>query len=152
MSNHSLLFLSLLQGVACSAGASGTRANATAPTKLAPCPSSPNCVSSQAKDTAHRVKPIPFDGDPGEAMQRLRGVIEAMPRTRIIAAGKDSLRAEFSSRIFGFVDDVDAIADAARRVIDIRSASRTGYSDLGANRRRVEAIREAFARTAPHYT
>lgn len=31
-------------------------------------------------------------------------------------------------------------------VIDFRSASRVGYSDLGANRKRMEAIRKEFNR------
>jgi uncharacterized protein (DUF1499 family) len=149
MTKNSLLLLSILQGVACSAGVKGGEAPATVPTTLAPCPSSPNCVSSQAKDEAHRVTPLAFEGDPGEAMHRLRLVIEGMPRTRIVSASDAALRAEFSSRLFGFVDDVEARIDAKRRVIDIRSASRTGYWDLGANRRRIEEIRQAFVEDAP---
>jgi hypothetical protein len=35
--------------------------------------------------------------------------------------------------------------DPQRRLIDVRSASRTGFSDFGVNRRRVEKIRERFA-------
>jgi len=53
------------------------------------------------------------------------------------------VRAEFRSRL-GFVDDVEFRIDEAAGVIHVRSASRTGYWDLGVNRRRVEAIREAF--------
>jgi uncharacterized protein (DUF1499 family) len=114
--------------------------------RLAPCPSSPNCVSSQATDARHRVEPITYTGNAAEAMRRLRGVIEGMPRTRIVNASDSALRAEFTSRLFRFVDDVDCIADPAAGVIQIRSASRVGYSDLGANRSRVEAIRATFAR------
>jgi uncharacterized protein (DUF1499 family) len=55
------------------------------------------------------------------------------------------LRAQFTSFLFRFVDDVDCVVDAPAGVIQIRSASRVGYSDLGANRKRVEAIRRAFA-------
>lgn len=112
--------------------------------RLAPCPSSPNCVSSQATD-AHHIDPIPFSGNSAQAMRRLRAVIEAMPRTRIVDASDTALRAEFTSRLFRFVDDIDCIVDPAASVIQIRSASRVGYSDLGANRKRVEAIRTAFA-------
>jgi len=115
------------------------------PAGLAPCPSSPNCVSSLATDASHHVDPIPFTGNPAEAMRRLRAVIEAMPRTRIVSASDTALRAEFTSRLFRFVDDVDCIVDPAASAIQIRSASRVGYSDLGANRKRVEAIRTAFA-------
>jgi uncharacterized protein (DUF1499 family) len=79
-------------------------------------------------------------------MRRLEAVIGAMPRTRIVSASETALRAEFTSRLFRFVDDVDCIVDPAASVIQIRSASRVGYSDLGANRKRVDAIRTAFAR------
>jgi uncharacterized protein (DUF1499 family) len=112
---------------------------------LAPCPASPNCVSSLAADAAHHIAPIAFSGDPAQAMRRLRAVIEAMPRTRIVADSGTALRAEFTSRLFRFVDDVDCVVDAPAGVIQVRSASRVGYSDLGANRKRVEAIRAAFA-------
>jgi uncharacterized protein (DUF1499 family) len=149
MTRNSLLILSILQGVACSAGVKGGEMRGTVPPTLAPCPTSPNCVSSRARDAAQRVKPLPFDGDPVEAIHRLRKVIDDMPRTRIVSAGDDWLRAEFSSRLFGFVDDVEAVVDSTRRVIDIRSASRTGHWDLGTNRSRVEAIREAFVQNAP---
>ena len=53
------------------------------------------------------------------------------------------VRAEFRTRL-GFVDDVEFRIDEAARGIHVRSASRKGYWDLGVNRRRVEAIREAF--------
>src|SRR5262245_46267656 len=111
---------------------------------LAPCPSKPNCVSSLARDAAHQIAPIAFRGDPAQAMRRLRAVIEAMPRTHIVSASDSALRAEFTSRLFRFVDDVDCVVDSAAGVIQIRSASRVGYSDLGVNRTRVEAIRAAF--------
>lgn len=115
-------------------------------TKLAPCPSSPNCVSSVAPDDAHRVEPIRFTGAPDAALLRLRTVIEAMPRARVTRADAGSLHAEFTSWLLRFVDDVDCVVDAAASVIQVRSASRVGYSDLGVNRKRVEAIRAAFAR------
>ncbi|HSQ00780.1 MAG TPA: DUF1499 domain-containing protein [Candidatus Dormibacteraeota bacterium] len=111
---------------------------------LAPCPASPNCVSSLATDDAHRVAPLAYQGDPAAAMRRLRAVIEAMPRARVVGADDTALHAEFTSFLFRFVDDVNCAVDAEASVIQIRSASRVGYSDLGVNRKRVEAIRAAF--------
>jgi uncharacterized protein (DUF1499 family) len=113
--------------------------------RLTPCPASPNCVSSQAADDAHSIEPLRISGDAARALQDLRRIIEAMPRVRIVRATDTELHAEFTSRLFRFVDDVDCLLDAPAGVIHIRSASRTGYSDLGVNRRRVEAIRAAFA-------
>ena len=113
--------------------------------RLAPLPSSPNAVSSQSEDASRRVEPLAFSGDPAAALARLRRVVEAMPRTRVVGAEPSYLHVEFTSRVFRFVDDVEFLVDASASRIDVRSASRVGYSDLGANRARVEAIREAFA-------
>jgi uncharacterized protein (DUF1499 family) len=112
--------------------------------RLADCPPSPNCVCSQAADTAHRLAPLTFSGDPTAAWQRLRDVVAARPRVRIVAATDDYLHAEFRSLMFRFVDDVEFLLDRAGRVIHCRSASRVGYYDFGVNRRRMESIRQAF--------
>jgi uncharacterized protein (DUF1499 family) len=113
--------------------------------KLAPCPDSPNCVCSQAEDAAHRVEPLAFEGSPQEALARLKDVLASWPRTRIITATDTYLHAECRSLLFRFVDDVEFLLDGSKGVIQVRSASRAGRSDLGVNRRRVEAIRQAFA-------
>jgi uncharacterized protein (DUF1499 family) len=115
---------------------------------LAPCPSSPNCVSSAAADAAHRIEPLAFAGPPAAAMERLRATIAALPRARVVRFDDGGLHAEFTSWLLRFVDDVDCIVDADASVIHIRSASRVGYSDFGVNRKRVEQIRAAFARSA----
>lgn len=112
--------------------------------RLAPCPDSPNCVSSQAADARHRVAPLAFDGDADTAMETLRGLLEALPRVAVVASGPGSLRAVFTTRLLRFRDDVDFLLDREQRLIHVRSASRVGYSDLGTNRRRVERLRRLF--------
>lgn len=115
--------------------------------RLRACPRSPNCVSSQTTDDARRVEPLVYEGDPVTAMDRLRRAIVSLPRARIVTVSDDYLHAEFTSLFFRFVDDVELLIDPERHRVHVRSASRVGYSDLGANRRRVEAIRRAFARS-----
>jgi len=110
---------------------------------LPPCPSSPNCVSSRDPDRAHRVDPIPFRGAEEEAREALETALRSLPRATIVASSGIVIRAEFRTRL-GFVDDVEFRIDEAAGAIHVRSASRKGYWDLGVNRRRVEAIREAF--------
>ena len=124
---------------------SATGPSPGAPPRLAPCPASPTCVSSQAADEAHRVDPIPFSGDAALALARMRAVVEAQPRSRVVRSDGLRFAAEFRSSVFRFVDDVEVAADSARSLLEIRSASRVGYSDLGVNRRRVESLRAAFA-------
>ena len=59
---------------------------------------------------------------------------------RIVAMERDHVHAEFTSRMFGFVDDVEFVIDSDRSRIDFRSASRVGHWDLGANRRRMRKL------------
>ncbi|MEK6744079.1 MAG: DUF1499 domain-containing protein [Nitrospirota bacterium] len=112
--------------------------------KLAPCPASPNCVSSQSSDKDHAVEAIPFSGTPAEAMAKLKVVLSAMPRVTIVTATETYLHAEFTSALFRFVDDVEFCLDESTRTVHLRSASRVGSSDLGVNRKRIENLRTAM--------
>jgi uncharacterized protein (DUF1499 family) len=109
--------------------------------KLAPCPNSPNCVSSQSTDATHKIAPLTFTSTPEEAIANLKEIIQSLPRTRIISESQDYLYAEFKSALLGFVDDVEFYLDRNVNVIQVRSASRLGQSDLGVNRQRIETIR-----------
>lgn len=117
--------------------------------RLAPCPSSPNCVSSYSQDAEHGIASLSYDSEPGmaigltprSAIANLKQIIESMPRTNIIKEDEDYLYAEFTSKIMGFVDDVEFYVDPEANAIQVRSASRLGESDLGVNRERIETIR-----------
>ncbi|HEX2164146.1 MAG TPA: DUF1499 domain-containing protein [Thermoanaerobaculia bacterium] len=115
-----------------------------AKSRLAPCPDRPNCVSTEAADRRHRVPPIPFRGAPELALARMAAVIEAQPRATLRHREPGGLHAEFRSRVFAFVDDVDVEVDAAAGVLRFRSASRMGHWDLGVNRRRMKRLARAF--------
>ena len=114
---------------------------------LAPCPRSPNCVSSLASDDEHRVAPLALRAPADRAWEAARRAVEGLPRTRIVDERPGWLRAECTSRWLRFVDDLELAlaADGAR--IDVRSASRVGYSDLGVNRARVESLRAVLRAT-----
>jgi uncharacterized protein (DUF1499 family) len=105
------------------------------------CANSPNCVSSQAKDNNHFIAPFNIIGDPGEAWNSLKKIISNQARTAIVEETEDSLHAEATSLVFRFIDDINAILDVNAKVIHIHSASRTGYSDFGVNRKRIEGLR-----------
>jgi uncharacterized protein (DUF1499 family) len=115
--------------------------------RLRPCPASPNCVCSQDADAAHAIEPLPFTGDSAAAIGRLRTLLADWPRTRIVVAEGDYLWVEVSTPLLGFVDDVEFLLDRSG-VIHVRSASRVGRSDLGANRSRVAALRAAFSKSS----
>ena len=126
-------------------GCSGTRpANlGVKDDRLSPCPSSPNCVSSQSDDGRNKIEPIRFTFTPAEAMDRLQKVIQGMKRANLVKETSNYLHVEFRT-LLGFVDDVEFHADESQKVIHLRSASRLGYWDLGVNRKRMESIRAKF--------
>jgi uncharacterized protein (DUF1499 family) len=110
--------------------------------QLAPCPSPDHCVREEW-----------HVADPLAAMEQLRPVVAALPGARIEAERPDSvqsaegdgyLHATTESRLFGFIDDLELAADPQLGVLQVRSASRLGDSDLGVNRRRLEQLRAAL--------
>lgn len=119
-----------------------TRLNTDRKSQLTPCPGTPNCVSSLSDDPQFRVNPITLDGtDPTTAWQHLSRTIE---QTGGVIVHKDEryLHAVYTSTLFRFKDDLEAVLNEDR--IDIRSASRAGKSDLGKNRQRVDKLVAAY--------
>ncbi len=112
---------------------------------LASCSEKPNCVSSFSDTEEHAIEPLASGADAAPAMQRVAEAIAAMPRTVIVRSEPNYLHAECTSALFRFVDDLELFLyrepDRDAAVLHVRSASRVGYSDLGANRRRVESLR-----------
>ena len=101
--------------------------------RLAPCPSPAHCA---------RVDwPV---ADPQAALTSLLPVIAATPRTAVVDDADGYLHATATSAFFGFVDDLELYADAERGVLQARSVSRLGDSDLGVNSRRLETLRQAL--------
>jgi len=108
--------------------------------RLAPCPPSPNCVSSDAGDAAHRVSAFELALPAAEAWRIAHAVLAGVPRTKIITETDDYLHAECSSAFFGFVDDLELHLRPSQNLIAVRSASRLGHSDFGVNRKRIENL------------
>lgn len=103
--------------------------------RLSPCPESPNCVSSFESDEEHGIAALAAN------LSQIQQILLSMEEANIVEQTDSYLYAEFTSRLMGYVDDVEFLYDAASNQTHVRSASRLGYSDLGANRNRIEAIR-----------
>ncbi|MDB3935375.1 DUF1499 domain-containing protein [Granulosicoccus sp.] len=118
--------------------------SAAAPESLAMCPSSPNCVSSQAVDEAKRVEAFQLnDASPADYQARLMSAVEA--DGGVVKDSRDGyVWATYTSSVFRFVDDIEWLYHLGFSVFDVRSASRVGHSDLGVNSKRVERLREAL--------
>lgn len=112
--------------------------------QLQPCPDKPNCVYSMSTDERHAVSPILVNASEKDAKLAIMGALEQV-NGKVVEVRNDYIKAEFESRLFRFVDDVEFYfprTDPNQTLIHIRSASRVGYSDMGVNRERVEKIRE----------
>lgn len=115
--------------------------------RLRPCPQTPNCVSSLATDERHAVEPLRFRGDPHEAFARLVGIVRSAPRTELLRLEDSYAHFEVTTALMRYRDDVELHLDEAGGVVHVRSSSRVGHGDLGANRARVESIRARFEGT-----
>lgn len=108
-----------------------------------------NSVTSQAKlwpgPTTSKADIPPFNIPAGSTaaatLATLQKAIEATPGMRITQNKPDYLRAECTTRLLKYVDDLELWSDPAAGVIHVRSASRLGREDFEANRKRVEALR-----------
>lgn len=98
---------------------------------LAPCPSSAHCARADWSVV-----------DPEAALAALVPVVAATPRTEVVEQSAEYLHATASSALFGFVDDLEIYADTAHGLLQARSVSRLGDSDLGVNASRLAALRD----------
>jgi len=117
--------------------------------RLKPPSNTPNSVSSQASlypDHPQRayadIAPLPLKGGANATLDRIASIIEAMEGGRIVTREPGYIYAQFTTRIMKYVDDVEFWFDPSAEVIQVRSASRLGSSDLGVNRKRIEFIRQ----------
>jgi uncharacterized protein (DUF1499 family) len=115
--------------------------------QLTPCPEKPNCVNSLATDKSQYVEPILYTGTPVQIENAILKVLSELPNAKATVIEESYIRAEFTSKVFSFIDDVEFYFPDTKSTpinIQVRSASRVGYSDFGANRKRIEQIRSQF--------
>lgn len=113
--------------------------------QLRPCPATPNCVCSEWPEAGAYVEPVVYSIARDAAWD---GIKQAIIETggEIVTVQPGYLRARYVTPLMRYVDDVELRIDEDGHVIHVRSASRVGHSDLGANRLRVNRIRGAFDR------
>lgn len=111
---------------------------------LNPCPESPNCIGSHyPQDKDHFLDPLKYETDKEEAQKNLKSLLKKTAGAQIISESEDYLHVEFTSSLFRFIDDVE-FNFTQDNLIHLRSASRLGHSDLGANKKRMEKITFRF--------
>ncbi|CAN0179570.1 unnamed protein product, partial [Chrysoparadoxa australica] len=107
---------------------------------LQKCPESPNCINSHfPEDKDHYLAPLKFQMEKEAARKLLLEVIKRDKSAKIITNDENYIHAEYTSSLLKFVDDVEFnLSDEGQ--IHFRSASRSGYSDLGVNKKRMSQI------------
>lgn len=109
---------------------------------LAECPAqSLNCVSSESSDKTTQLARFQISQDPARAMDQLILIMSDLPEARIITQNERYLHVTFTTALMGFTDDVEWLIADDEQTVQVRSASRLGKSDLGANRKRIEYLR-----------
>ncbi len=113
---------------------------------LLPCPASPNCVNSEDNGGAS-IPPLVIQGSPSQAWAAAREAVR-QGGGAIVVEEPGYLRATFTTPLLRFIDDLELRLDEQQGVIHIRSASRVGRSDFGANKKRVKQITQLYCRNA----
>ena len=111
-----------------------------------------NSVSSQAalypehpQRAYATIAPLSLSGDGPATMAKIKAIVQATAGAAVVKSEPDYLYAQYTTPLMKYVDDVEFWFDPSSQVVQVRSASRIGKSDLGANRKRVEALRTALA-------
>jgi len=112
--------------------------------KLAPCPNSPNCVSTQSEAKRHAMEPLPYLQTREASKERILSILKGMRRMEIVTLTESTIHVKFRTALWKFVDDVEFLFDDRTRAVHFRSASRVGYYDFGLNRRRMKEISEKY--------
>ena len=113
--------------------------------RLKKCPSSPNCVCTiDAEVSKKKMDALSYTGSLTDAKNAMKATISAMKRTQLKAEEADYLHFTFKTALGGFIDDVEFEFDDTNKKIHFRSASRVGYSDMGANKRRMKKVGKAW--------
>ncbi len=106
--------------------------------QLSPCPDTPNCLCSEyPDDRGHYIEAIKVEAFSPELIHKIEAaILEA--GAKVIHKQADYIAAEYTTSLFRYVDDFEVRVSSEDRLIHIRSASRVGRSDFGANRKRIE--------------
>jgi uncharacterized protein (DUF1499 family) len=113
--------------------------------QLAPVSSKPNNVSTQAEDEAKKVTPLPMKASIAATMEAIKQAVNQYGGATIQSESETYLYVIFTTSLMKYHDDVEFWIDEVNGVVHFRSASRAGYSDMGLNRKRYDALAAIYA-------
>lgn len=134
-------FVALLLALGATGGCSSAPDKPAGKAALAPCGWFPNCVNSVSGQGLQAVDPIEANN---AQWQQMKTWTARQPDWEIVTDDGYFVQAVVKTPLMRFRDDVQLQFDPDSELIQVRSSSRLGISDLGTNRRRVEALREVL--------
>ena len=109
---------------------------------LPPCGSLPNCVNSDSGKGGSAIAPLQATT---EQWHELKRWLATQDNWTINVEEADFVKAVVTTPLMRFRDDVQLQYNPQTGVLQVRSSSRLGISDMGTNRRRVESLRAHLA-------
>jgi len=112
--------------------------------KLREIPEKPNCVSTQTSQEDKLVAPMAFKDSLDATKEAFKQALESYGDIEIIEEEGNYLYAVATTGLMKYHDDIEVYFDEDNQVIQFRSASRAGYSDMGLNKERYEQIKTYY--------
>ena len=119
-------------------------------------PASPNsalaCNAEICRAAEADRPPLRLAAAPEAVAEEIVRTAGASPEVRVREDGATVLRYVAVTRVLRFRDDVDVLVapdDGGGSVVCVYSRSRVGYSDLGANQKRIDALFAALSASFP---
>ena len=75
-----------------------------------------------------------------KSFKELIEILNNTPRVKIINIKEDYLHALATSRILKLIDDIEIKKSEKNNILEVKSKSRTGFYDLGVNKRRINTL------------
>lgn len=136
--------LPLILALAGLLGCAGQDTKSNYATPFAPCGDRPNCVSSEDAREDYNIQRLKLSVPAARAWSVITQQAKKLPKLEVIEERANYLHVVSRSRIMNFTDHIELQLNPSDNSLSIKSASVTGYSDMGVNRARVEALYQAL--------
>lgn len=112
--------------------------------KLRELPSKPNAVSTQTNQVDKQIQPLALKETLKQSKDAIKEALKSYGGIEIKEETENYIYAIATTDKMKYRDDIEIYFDEANKVIQYRSASRVGYSDMGLNKLRYEKISEHY--------
>lgn len=104
-----------------------------------PCDNKSHCVSTLEQREKFKLAPFTLTAKGIQKWADIVAIAQTLPGAKLIEQDGHYFHIEVRSAVFGFIDDFEVKQQAQQ--LQVRSISRSGYSDFGVNRKRAQQFR-----------